>query len=107
MFTVVNILTKKLNQNCTVHIECKTLIHVVESATEAETGGLCHNCQTGVYLRLMLEAVGCSQPAASSKIDRYSQLGRLQHETICTFTSQKKGQIILYKVFICIKTHMK
>ena len=30
--------------NGPIHIECKTLNHVVASAAEAETAGLFHNC---------------------------------------------------------------
>ena len=36
--------------NGAVHIECKTLKHVVISAAEAETGGLFHVCQKAVQL---------------------------------------------------------
>ena len=55
--------------NGPVHIECKTLKHVVASAAEAETGGLFHNCQTGVYLKLMCEALAHEQPPTPSKTD--------------------------------------
>ena len=34
--------------NGPVHIECKTLKHVVASAAEAEIGGLFHNCQKAI-----------------------------------------------------------
>ena len=41
-----------------IHIECKTLKHVVASAAEAETGGLFHVCQKVIQLRRMLIAMG-------------------------------------------------
>ena len=55
--------------NGPVHIECKTLKHVVTSAAEAETGGLFHVCQKAVQLRHMLTALDHLQPATPAKTD--------------------------------------
>ena len=48
--------------NAPILIKCKTLRHVVASAAEAETGGLFHNDQTILHLRVLLEAIGHKQP---------------------------------------------
>ena len=53
------------NLNSPIHIECKTLKHVVALAAEAETAGLFHNCQTTVYIRNMLTVLSHLQPATS------------------------------------------
>lgn len=55
--------------NGPVHVECKVLRHVVTSAAEAETAGLFYNCQTALYLKRMLEALGHPQPATLVKTD--------------------------------------
>ena len=36
-------ITKHPRLNGTIHIECKTLRHIVSSAVEAEVGGVFHN----------------------------------------------------------------
>ena len=41
-------------ENGPIHTECRILNHVVASASEAEVGGLFHNGQTAVTLRITL-----------------------------------------------------
>ena len=53
------------NLNSPIHIECKTLKHIVALAAEVETAGLFHNCQTTVYIRNMLTVLSHLQPATS------------------------------------------
>ena len=53
--------------NGLIHIECKTLKHVVASAVEAKTAGLFHNFQTAVHIRNMLTALYHLQPATPEK----------------------------------------
>ena len=55
--------------NGAVHIECKTLKHVVASAAEAETGGLFVNGQIILQLRQTLKALGHPQPPTPLKTD--------------------------------------
>ena len=40
--------------NGAVHVECKTLRHVVSSAAEAETAGVYHNAQMALPIRVVL-----------------------------------------------------
>ena len=53
--------------NGPIHVECKILQHVVTSAAEAETAGLFFNCQTAIYLKRMLEALGHPQMSTPIK----------------------------------------
>ena len=55
--------------NGTIHVECKTLKHVVASATEAETGGLSHNRKIILQIRQTLAALGHPQPPTPLKTD--------------------------------------
>ena len=55
--------------NGPLHVECKVLRHVVTSAAEAETAGLFYNCQTALYLRCMLTALGHIQTSTPVKTD--------------------------------------
>ena len=52
--------TPKLNG--AVHVECKTLRHVVSSAAEAETAGVFHNAQMALPIRIVLQALNHPQP---------------------------------------------
>ena len=61
--------------NGPIHIECKTLKHVVASAAEAETAGLFHNCQTAVHIRNMLTALDHLQPATPARTDNSTASG--------------------------------
>jgi hypothetical protein len=49
--------------------ECRTLRNVVASAAEAETGGLFHNAQTCLPIRVALEELGHPQPPTPLKTD--------------------------------------
>ena len=55
--------------NAPIHVECKTLKHVVSSAAEAETGGLYSNCTFAIPLRQMLAALGHPQGITPVKTD--------------------------------------
>ena len=55
--------------NGPLHVECKVLRHVVTSAAEAETAGLFFNCQTALYLKHMLAALGHPQDTTPIKTD--------------------------------------
>ena len=55
--------------NGAIHVECKTLKHVVASAAEAETGGLFINSQLAIPIRQSLEALGHIQPPTPIKTD--------------------------------------
>ena len=55
--------------NGAIHVECKTLKHVVASAAEAETGGLFVNSQLAIPLRHALEALDHHQPPTPLKTD--------------------------------------
>jgi len=55
--------------NGAILVECKTLRHVVASAAESETGGLFHNAQTGIPIRITLEEMNHPQPATPLKTD--------------------------------------
>ena len=55
-------------QNGPILTECKALRHVVGSAAEAETGGLYHNGQTAIPIRIALEELGHPQPPTHSSL---------------------------------------
>ena len=55
--------------NGSIHIECKTLLHVVSSAAEAEAGGIFHNAHVGVPIRTLLTALHHPQPPTPIKTD--------------------------------------
>ena len=82
MFTVVGLIQKNksplTNLNGPIHIECKILKHVVDSAAKAETVGLFYNYQVAVHIRNMLTALNHPQTAIPSKIDS---------STICGFVN--------------------
>ena len=44
--------------NGAILVECKTILHVVASAAEAETAGLFHNAQMAIPIRNILNALG-------------------------------------------------
>ena len=43
-------ITSPTNINGHVHIDCKTLRHVIISSVEAEVAGLFYNCQAILYI---------------------------------------------------------
>ena len=53
-------------------MECRILKHVVDSAAEAEVGGLFHNGKTAVPLRITLHELGFTQPPTPIKIDNFA-----------------------------------
>ena len=55
--------------NGAIHVECKTLKHVVSSAAEAETGGIFVNSQLTIPIRHSLQALGHIQPPTPIKTD--------------------------------------
>ena len=61
--------TTTTKPNAPLHVECKTLKHVVSSAAEAETGGLYSNCNFAISLRHMLTALGHKQGPTAVKTD--------------------------------------
>ena len=56
--------------NGPIHTECIILKHVVVSAAEAEVGGLFHNGQTAVPLRITLHELSFNLPPTSIKTDK-------------------------------------
>ena len=44
-------ITQHPKLNGAIHVECKTLRHVVFSAVESEGGGVFHNSQDGISIR--------------------------------------------------------
>jgi hypothetical protein len=62
--------------------ECKSLHHVVGSATEAETGGLYHNGQTAIPIRFALMELGHPQPLTPFKTDN-SMANVFVNTTLC------------------------
>ena len=61
--------------NGAIIVECKTILHVVASAAEAETAGLFHNAQIAVPIRHILEALGHNQPPTPIKTDNSTAVG--------------------------------
>ena len=55
--------------NGAILVECKTLRNVVASAAEAETGGVFHNAQIGIIIRVALTELGHPQPPTPLKTD--------------------------------------
>ena len=67
--------------NGAIHVECKTLRHVVSSAAEAETGGVYHNAQTAIPIRIILQALNHPQPPTPIKTDNSTAHGFI-HDNI-------------------------
>ena len=61
--------------NTPIHVECKTLRHVVASSAEAETGALFHNAQNIIAFRQALECLGHKQPPTPLKTDNSTACG--------------------------------
>ena len=61
--------------NGAVHIESKTLRHVVASSAEAEVAGIFHNAQTALSIRTILNALGHPQPPTPIKTDNSTAHG--------------------------------
>ena len=73
--------TKLPSLNAAIHVECKTLRHVVSSAAEAEVAGVYHNAQTAIPIRTILQALGHVQPATPIKTDNSTANGFI-HDNI-------------------------
>ena len=54
--------TKPTPLNAPIHIESKTLRHIITSSAECETATVFHNAQTAICIRYMLQQLGHSQP---------------------------------------------
>jgi len=63
------------NLNGPILIECKTIRNVVASAAEAEIGGLFHNAQISIPIRVLLTALGHPQPPTPIKTDNATAHG--------------------------------
>ena len=61
--------------NGAIHIECKTLRHVVSSPAEAEVGGVFHNAQIAIPIRTILHALNHPQPPTPIKTDNSTAYG--------------------------------
>ena len=69
----------KIPLNGAIHVECRTLKHVVASAAEAETGGIFHNCQMALPIRQMLIDLGHPQPRTPIKTDNSTAYNFVNH----------------------------
>ena len=61
--------------NGAIHVECKTLRHVVSSAAEAETAGVYHNATVALPIRVVLQALNHPQPPTPIKTDNSTANG--------------------------------
>ena len=71
----------KTTLNGAIHVECKTLRHVVSSAAEAETAGVFHNAQMALPIRVVLQALNHPQPPTPIKTDNSTANGFI-HDNI-------------------------
>ena len=67
--------------NGSVIIECKTLNHVVASATESETGEIFTNPQMAIPIRVILEVMNHPQPTTPIKSDNATSVGFFNKDT--------------------------
>ena len=67
--------------NGAIHVECKTLRHVVSSAAEAETAGVYHNATVALPIRVVLQALNHPQPPTPIKTDNSTANGFI-HDNI-------------------------
>ena len=67
--------------NGPIHVEYRTLRHVVASAAEAETAGVFHNAQTIIPIRRILLALNHPQPPTPLKSDNSTTIGFI-HDNI-------------------------
>ena len=87
--------------NFLIHTECRILKHVVASAAKAEFGGLFHNGQTAVPLRITLHELGFTQPPTPIKTDNSAAEG------IVTATVRQKRSKEMYMRFYWMKDRVK
>ena len=76
--------------NRIVYLVCKILRNIMESAAEAELGGLFLNCQESVPIRITLEEMGHPQPPTPVQVDNSTALGIA---TIYDFTRDRKSVV--------------
>ena len=88
-------------ENGPIHTECIILKNVVASAAEAEFGGLFHNGQTEVPLRITLHEIGFTKPPTPIKIDNSADEG------IVTATVRQKRSKAMYMQFYWMKDRVK
>ena len=67
--------TQNPKLNGAIHVECKTLRHVVSSVAESEVSGVFHNAQISIPIRTLLHALGHPQPPTSIKADNSTSFG--------------------------------
>ena len=60
-------ISKHPQLNGAIHVECKTLQHVVSSAAEAEVAGIFHNAGMALPIRHILTCLGHPQPLTQIK----------------------------------------
>ena len=70
--------TKHPRLNGAILVELK-IIHVVSSASE--TGGIFHNAQVAISIRILLQPLGNIQPHTSLKTDNSTSIGFV-HDSI-------------------------
>ena len=75
------LISKHPTLNGAILVECKTLRHVVSSAAEAETGGVFHNAQVAIPIRILLQILGHPQPPTPIKTDNATTNGFI-HDNI-------------------------
>ena len=76
-------------------MECRILKHVVASAAEEEVGGLFHNGQISVPLRITLHELGFTQPSTRIKTDNPAAKGIV---TATVKQKRSKDSILLDEV---------
>jgi hypothetical protein len=61
--------------NWAFHVDLPIFCFVIASATKAELGALCHNCQTGIIFQSILEDLGHPQPQAPVHCNNATAVG--------------------------------
>ena len=87
--------------NGPIHTECRILKHVVASAAKAEVGGLFHNGQTEVPLRITLHELSFTQPPTPIKTENYAA------KCIVTATVRQKNSKSMGMQFYWMKDRVK
>lgn len=66
--------------------KCKTLQHIVSSAAEAEVGGIYHNAQVSIPIRILLQSLNHPQPPTLIKTDNSTANGFIHDNISNMFT---------------------
>ena len=74
-------ITSNPNINGPIHVECKSLRHVVTSAAEAEIAGVFHNVNAAMLMRHMLNELHHPQPPTRVKTEN-SSVNSFAHNNI-------------------------